>query len=148
MACKPVCSLCNRLVISQAVAFAGGTLTVNLPAGSYADGCKYCVIIAQAIPDTTTINAPVVFTIGTGAETYPLTKSDCAQVTACGIRTRTRYSVVVSTNATGGAFKMLGRPCCSPDNSLASIEGGAAPAPTGGDTPAPASISVKGGASK
>ena len=56
-------------------------------------------------------------------EIYPLTTANCAQVTACGIRTRHRYSTVVSTSATGGAFRMLGRPACSPDYSLAAIDG-------------------------
>lgn len=123
MSCKSVCKLCNRLVLSQAVTFAAGTLTINLPAGSYDNGCKYCVVIAQAIPTATTINAPVVFTIGTGTVAYPLVNRCCAPVTACGIRTRTRYSVVVSTSATGASFKMLGQPCCAPDNSLASVDG-------------------------
>ena len=111
MACKTSCKLCDRLVISQAVTFAGGNVVVNLPAGSYRNGCKYCIVIAQAIPAAATINAPVVVTIGTGTEQYPLTNRCCAQVTACGIRTRTRYSAVVSTSATGGAFRLLGKTC-------------------------------------
>ena len=123
MSCKPVCTLCERLVISQAVTFAGGTLTINLPAGSYSNGRKYCIVIAQTIPAAATITAPVVITIGTGTEEYPLTNKGCAQVTACALRTRTRYSVVVSTSATGGTFKMLGRGCCAPNNALASIDG-------------------------
>ncbi len=131
MSCKPVCKLCKRLVISQSVTFTGGNLVINLPAGSYNNREKYCIVVAQAIPAAATINAPVVITIGTGAELYPLTNQCCAQVTACGIRTRTRYSTVVSTNATGGAFKMLGRPCCSPDNVLTGIDG-TAPATGGG----------------
>lgn len=81
MACKPVCRLCDRLVLSQAVAFTGGNLEINLPAGAYKNGEKYCVVVAQAIPDTTTINAPVYFTIGTGTTLYPMTKRNCAQVT-------------------------------------------------------------------
>ena len=123
MSCKPVCTLCERLVISQAVTFAGGTLTINLPAGSYSNGRKYCIVIAQTIPAAATITAPVVITIGTGTEEYPLTNKSCAQVTACALRKRTRYSVVVSTSATGGTFKMLGRGCCAPNNALASIDG-------------------------
>lgn len=123
MSCKPVCTLCERLVISQAVTFAGGTLTINLPAGSYSNGRKYCIVIAQTIPAAATITAPVVITIGTGTEEYPLTNKSCAQVTACALRTRTRYSVVVSTSATGGIFKMLGRGCCAPSNALAAIDG-------------------------
>lgn len=133
MACKPVCKLCSNLVISQAVTFISGTgLIVNLPAGSYNDGQKVCIVVAQSIPAATTISAPVYITIGTGTQLYPLTKSNCAQVTACGIRTRTRYSTLVSTSATGGSFKMLGSPCCAPDNSLTAING-TAPT-TGGET--------------
>ena len=123
MSCKPVCSLCNRLVLSQAVTFADGALTVNLPAGSYTNGEKYCIVIAQAIPDAATITAPVVITIGDGTATYPLTNRCCAQVTACALRTRTRYSTVVVTGSAGGSFKMLGRGCCAPSNNLAAIDG-------------------------
>ena len=120
----------TNLVLSQAVTFTGGNLEINLPAGAYNNGGKYCIVVAQSIPATTTINAPVYITIGTGTELYPLTKRNCAQVTACGIRTRTRYSVCVVTTPTGGSFRRLGQPCCSPSNNLASIDGGAAPAPT------------------
>ena len=129
MSCKNVCRLCGRLVLSQAVSFTGGNLVIDLPAGSYDDGCKYCVVAAQAIPAETTIAAPVVFTVGAGTEQYPLTTRDCAQVTACGIRTRTKYALRVATSAVGGSFQMLGRPCCAPDNRLASLDGGTAPAP-------------------
>ena len=75
MACKTSCKLCPHLVLSQSVTFANDTLTINIPAGSYAAGEKYCLVIAQALPDTTTINAPVVITIGAGTTAYPLT--DC-----------------------------------------------------------------------
>lgn len=123
MSCKPVCKLCDKFVISQSVTFTGGNLVINLPAGSYNNNCKYCIVVAQSIPDTTTINAPVFVTIGTGTELYPLTKRNCAQVTACSLRTRTRYSVCVSTTSSGGSFRMLGSPCCAPNNSLTSING-------------------------
>lgn len=131
MACKAVCKLCDRLVISQAVTFADGTLTINLPAGTYGNGCKYCIVIAQAIPAATTITAPVVITIGDGTETYPLLGSCCQQLAACSIRTRTRYATKVVTDAVGGAFRLLGRACCSPNYALAGIDG-TAPAAEGG----------------
>ncbi len=134
MSCKPVCKLCDKLRISQTVTFTGGNLVINLPAGSYGNGEKICIVVAQAIPATTTINAPVYVTIGAGAELSPLTKSTCAQVTACGLRTRTRYAVCVVTTPTGGSFRLLGRTCCAPDNALASIDGTAPAAPA----PAPA----------
>ncbi len=120
---KYVCKLCDRLIISEAVTFADGTLTINLPAGSYGDGCRYCIVIAQTIPAETTITAPVVITIGDGTEEYPLVGCDCAQVTACALRTRTRYAVKVVTSTTGGTFRMLGRGCCAPVNNLAAIDG-------------------------
>lgn len=146
MSCKNVCKLCKRLVISQNVTFVGGNLIINLPAGAYNNCEKYCIVVAQAIPNTTTINAPVFITIGTGTTLYPLTKRNCAQVTACGIRTRTRYSVCVSTTATGGTFKMLGEPCCAPNNQLQSINGTApVAAPTNADTETVNVVTYKGG---
>lgn len=129
MACKSTCRLCKNLILSQAVTFTGGNLVINLPAGSYRNGEKFCIIVAQAIPATTTINAPVVVTIGTGTQQYPLTNRCCAQVTACGIRTRTKYSTVVSTSATGGTFKLLGNTCPCPTNNLTAINGTAPAAP-------------------
>lgn len=123
MACKNVCKLCDNFVISQGVTFTGGNLVINLPAGSYSNNRKVCIVVTQSIPDTTTINAPVYITIGSGTQLYPLVKRNCRQVTACGIRTRTRYSTCVETTSTGGLFKMLGDPCCSPNNNLASIDG-------------------------
>ena len=133
MSCTNVCRLCDKLIISEAVTFDGTSLVINLPAGAYANGCKYCIVVAQAIPAATTINAPVVITIGDGTVEYPLTNRCCAQVTACAIRTRTRYATLVSTSAVGGSFKLLGRPCCAPNNALASIDG-TAPAAEGGGT--------------
>lgn len=125
MACNNVCRLCKRFVISSAVTFTDGNLVINIPAGAYANGEKYCIVVAQTIPSTTTINAPVYVTIGTGTTLYPVTNKCCAQLTACAIRTRTKYSTVVSTTPTGGAFKLLGRPACAPNNNLTSIDGGA-----------------------
>lgn len=145
MACQNVCRLCPKLVISQNITFSNGNLVINLPAGAYRNGEKYCIVLAQAIPATTTINAPVVVTIGTGTQQYPLTRTDCSQVTACGIRTRTKYSVCVSTNATGGVFKMLGRPHCYPRNNLPSING-TAPVPTEPEPTEPAArVAERGG---
>lgn len=131
MACKAVCKSCNRMIYSQAVTFADGVLTINLPAGSYNNGSQYCIVITQAIPAATTITAPVEITIGTGTETYPLLGNGCQQLTACSIRTRTRYATKVVTDAAGGSFRLLGRACCSPNYALTSIDG-TAPVAEGG----------------
>ena len=126
MACKPSCKLCDNLVISQSVTIVAvngvDTLVIDLPARTYNDGCKVCVVIAQTIPAEATINMPVAFSIGAVTDTvYPFTRCDCSQVTACAIRTRTRYSTKVSTNAISGVFKSLGGLSCCPTNNLASL---------------------------
>ena len=99
MACLTVCKLCNRLIISTAVTFTAPNLIITIPAGSYEDGEKYCIVVAQTIPAETTITAPVFIQIGDGTELYPLDRCDCSQATACNIRTRTRYSTRVVTDA-------------------------------------------------
>ena len=136
MACKNVCRLCDHLVISTAVAFTGGNLVITLPPDSFRNGEKVCIVIAQAIPEETTINAPVVIQIGTGTEQYPLTTRCCAPVTACGVRTRTKYATRVVTSAADAAFRMLGNPACTPDYRMESING-----------TAPAAASTNGAAS-
>ncbi len=124
MSCKNVCKLCDKLIISTAVTFTAGTgLIITIPAGSYSDNCKYCIVVAQNIPVTTTINAPVFIQIGTGTQLYSVNKCDCTQLAACGIRTRTKYSMCVETTPTSGTFKLLGKSCCQPNNNLRSING-------------------------
>lgn len=130
MACRNVCRLCDHLAISTAVAFTDGNLVITLPADSYRNGEKVCIVIAQTIPKETTINAPVVIQIGDGTEQYPLTTRCCAQVSACGVRTRTRYATRVITSATGATFRLLGNPSCTPNYNLQSINGTAPAEPT------------------
>lgn len=125
MACKPSCKLCKNLVISQSITLVTvdgtDTLVVDLPARAYNDNCKICVIFAQTIPNVP-INTPVAFSIGGSTETvYPFVRCDCSQITVCAIRTRTRYSTIVSTNAIGGVFKSLGGLKCCPQNNLLSL---------------------------
>lgn len=136
MACKNTCRLCERLIISESVEYTAGTgLVIRIPAGSYNDKEKYCIVIAQENPDATTINAPVFIQIGTGAVLYPLTQPGCDQVTASGIKTRTRYATIVHTSADSGTFRLCKRVCCTTNN-LRAINGeGTAvmPGPVGGD---------------
>ena len=122
MACKNTCKLCKNLIISTDVTYNAtlNSVYVHIPTGSYNDGQKYCIVIAQNIPATATINAPVFIQIGTG-NAYALQKRDCTQATACSIRTRTKYSTVVRTNATGGVFRLCGDVACAPTNNLTAI---------------------------
>ena len=108
----------------------GGTLVINIANGSYADCQKFCLILIQNIPDTATINMSVGITIGTDTTVYPMVRCDCTQVTACALRTRTRYPMKVATTATSAVFKVLRNLSCAPDNRLAAVPVPATPAPT------------------
>lgn len=106
--CINNCRLCRNVVLSQAITFTGGNLVVNLPADSYGNKEKYCIVLAQAIPTTATVTAPVVFTIGTGTTTYPFINNCCEPILANQVRTRRIYSTKVITSVGTGAFKYVG----------------------------------------
>lgn len=120
------CQLCRNLVISDSVSVVTvdgvATLVIDIPAGVYTNCSKVCLVIAQAIPDTATINMPVAISIGGVTTTvYPIVGCDCNQITASAVRTRRKYPLRVVTNATSAVFKSLGNLSCAPNNSIASI---------------------------
>lgn len=121
--CINNCSLCKKLIISQAINFDAttNTLIVDLPAGSYGNCSTYCIVLAQSIPSSATINAPVVFSIGGGATQYPFLNCDCTPILASQIRTRTKYKTKVSTSVGTGVFKYVGKNCL-PSNSMSVIQ--------------------------
>jgi len=134
MSCSPCRRLCNRLILSDSVTFADDTLLIDIPAGTYFDNEKYCIVVAQTIPAETTINATVAITIGgnTGT-TYPLVNCNLTPVNACSINTRTRYSTIVRTGATSGSFVLMTRlPCSQCVNNLPSLPVEAPATVTGG----------------
>ncbi len=114
MSCKNVCKLCRNLVLSTAVAFDPTTnsLDITIPDNGYRNCEKVCIVVAQAIPGSTTINALV--NIVVGGTRFPLQRCNCTQATACEIRTRTKYSTCVVTNTVSGVFRLLGKTtaCC------------------------------------
>jgi hypothetical protein len=121
MNCNRNCSLCPNVVISTSVTATADNLVIDIPAASYANCRRVCLVVAQTIPDTATINMPVVISIGGETTTlYPVLNCDCTPVTACAIYTRTRYPLVVATTATGANFKSLRKLACR-NNNLASI---------------------------
>lgn len=133
--CRNMCRLCDKFILSESVSFTGGNLIINLPAGSYENGCKYCIVIGQSLPDTATINAPVVITIGGGAIQYPFVNKCCKPILAKAIRSRYKYSTQVETTTDSGVFKVLGNIPCYTDN-LRAINGegtAVAPGPVGGE---------------
>lgn len=141
MACKNICRLCDKLIISTAVNYDAGTneLIIGIPDQTYYNNEKYCFVVIQPIPTTTSISATVVITIGTDPTRYPLVRRNCQQATACNIRTRTKYSVCVATNTISGVFKLLGDIGCCGEEVLASLP---VTATTGGAV-APANFSLR-----
>jgi hypothetical protein len=122
MACKCIGNLCNHFIISQSVTFTDGTLIIDLPAGNYENGEKYCIVVAQEIPVETTIAADVAITIGgVATPTYPLVNNNCTNVQACGINSRTRYATKVATNIGEGVFKLLCDVNCYRNNAAPSL---------------------------
>ena len=111
MACKNICKLCDKLILSTSVTYNAPNLQISIPEGSYYNNEKYCIVIAQNIPAETPVDAPVTISIVNGTQVYPHTTCDCRPVTARAIRTRTKYSTVVKTDATSGIFRLLGKLC-------------------------------------
>lgn len=100
--------LCDHFVVTTDVAFADGTLTLTLPDTTTYGNCDiYCIVVGQTLPDTATLNAPVVAVIGTGTTEFPLLTRRGAPVVAQQLSTRYKYKTVVTTTATGGSFKVL-----------------------------------------
>lgn len=125
------CLLCRRFVGSASVTVVGTSLVVNIPAASYNNCTRICLGILQELPDTATINMPVVITIGTDTTEYPLVRCDGNPVTASDLSFRGLYRLKVQTSATSAVFRVLNGLYCSPSNNLAAIPVVAAGAATG-----------------
>lgn len=84
--CKNNCKICDSIVISDSVTLVTvdgvDTVVIDVPATSFRDGQRICLVIAQTIPTTATIVAPVAISIGGDTTTvYPLVRCDCTQAT-------------------------------------------------------------------
>lgn len=104
--------LCSHYIISEntTVTPINGvpTLLIDLPAGTYGNCQKYCIIV-RTLPDDVTVNMPVAITIdGVATTVYPLICSKTGlQAVGCQVRSRSRIQVCVQTSATGGVFRAL-----------------------------------------
>lgn len=112
--CNGNCNrLCPNLIISTGVSIVAvdgtDTLVIDIPAGTYGNGCKYCLVIAQAIPTDATITTPVAISIGGDTTTvYPLVcYKTCLQALACQVRTRTKICTYIQTDTVSGVFKAV-----------------------------------------
>lgn len=118
--------LCPNTVVSSSVTVVavGGvqTLVIDTPANVYRDGECMELIVAQEIPEAATISMPVALGIGGVTDpVYPLVRCGCQPVTACAIRERGIYKLVVRTTATGANLRVMSGLACSPVNNLRTI---------------------------
>lgn len=118
-----------RSITPDAITFADGTLTINIPQWSYKSGCPYFLRLIDEIPSETTIGADVVITIGTGTVEYPLLDCQGVQVTAERLRTGYSYPVAVVGSGANGAFKILAPLVFRKFNAAVTLDG---TAPEGG----------------
>ena len=112
--CNGNCNrLCPNLIISTGLSIVAvdgtDTLVIDIPAGTYGNSCKYCLVIAQAIPTGATITTPVAISIGGDTTTvYPLVcYKTCLQALACQVRTRTKICTYIQTDTVSGVFKAV-----------------------------------------
>lgn len=117
--CIRNCRLCDKLILSTAINFDAATnqVIVALPANAYGNCQKYCIVLAQSIPTSATINSTVVFTIGNNPTRFPFVNKDCTPIYASQIRTRRIYTTRVNTAVNTGVFKYIGN-CCLPSAAI------------------------------
>ena len=119
MECVKNCQLCPKFITSNSIVYNAtvNQLIVDLPASTYFNCEKKCIVLTQTIPTDTTINAQVVFTInGDATVGYPFLNKDCTPVLASQVRTRRLYPTRVNTAINSGVFKYIGNctlPCKS-----------------------------------
>lgn len=112
-----------RSVTAEAITFADGTLTINVPQRAFNSCCPYFLRLVDEIPAETTIGADVVITIGTGTVEYPLLTCNGTPVTAELLRSGYSYPIMLVSGGTSGAFKLLGRLCYSKLGTAFSVDG-------------------------
>lgn len=122
MACATSCQMCDRLIVAQNITYAFGVLTINIPAGTYNSGEKYCLLISRNIPATASIGSPVVVTIGSSTTTYNLLKCNGGRATVRNMQSRRRYSTIFTADlGGGGSFKLCGKVCHNEDDTPESV---------------------------
>lgn len=119
--CKPN-RLCSHYIISNSVTVVTvdgtDTLLIDIPAGTYGNCQKYCIVV-RTLPATGVMtNMPVAISIGGNTTTvYPLICGRTGlQAVGCQINGRSVIKVCVRTNATTGVFRAFeGLNCYCPD---------------------------------
>lgn len=125
--CNTSCNECCNKVFSSTIAIetvnGTNTLVVTIPAQTFENGQRGCIVLVQNIPTTATIEMPVAIAIGDGVEYYPVVDCNSIPVVVPMLRTRRRYPFKVVTSPTTGTFKILRNLSCAAVNNLETIGG-------------------------
>lgn len=118
--CYNSCNECPRKIFSDDVSIVTvGTvanLVIDVPAQTFVNGQRGCLVIVQNIPAETTISTPVSISIGGDTTTlYPLIDCRGTPVLATQLRTRTRYPFRVNVNSSS-TFTVLKNLSCLANN--------------------------------
>lgn len=101
------CDTCRRNIYSSGVSIVDGTLVIDIPATSFYNCQKGCLLIVQDFPAETTLAAPVAISIGGDTTTlYPVIGCN-GQITATMITPNKRYPFIVVLNTTPGSIKIV-----------------------------------------
>ena len=119
--CNNVCRLCKNLTISESVLFdpTSNSLDITIPDNGYRNCDIVCIVVAQTIPASTTINALV--NIVVGGTRFPLVKCDCTQALSTEIQTRTKYKTRIVTNTVSATFRLQGKIYCTRPSNLLTL---------------------------
>lgn len=121
--------LCNNFIISTSVQYANNELVIQIPTGSYADNRRICLVIAQTIPNETTINAEVKIQVGSGAVLYDVINRNGLPLLAKSVRSRVKYPMIIQTSTDTGVFRLINGVYC-PTDTLQALNGDGTPVTT------------------
>lgn len=114
--------ICDNIIISDSVTVTDGSVYIDVPERTFSNCEKVSLVVAQNIPDTATVNAPVYITIGGVTTTlYPLIACNGSTVTASMVKPRNKYSLVVIITGENGLFKLTCPICGQNSNNLSVI---------------------------
>lgn len=106
------CRICQNIVVSTNVAIVSGNMVITIPAGSYKNNQRLCILIAQTIPVSAT-PLPVVIQVTGSTVNIPFRTICGHNVYSDQLRTRTIYPAYAATDSQTFVYRLKERclPC-------------------------------------
>lgn len=108
------CRICSNIVVSTNVAISGSEMVITIPAATYTNNEKLCILVAQAIPASAT-PLPVVIQVTGASATTPFRTTCGHNIYSDQLRTRTIYPSYAATDSQTFVYRLKERclPCTS-----------------------------------